>query len=52
VILDVGDQPARMPEDVEQGLEHARQVHRQDLALLIAGATGQKWVALPVVAPR
>lgn len=52
VVLDVGSQPASMPADVQHALERAQQARRQYLALLIAGASGEKWIALPVKGPE
>ena len=48
VVLRVQQQPATTPDSVERGLEQARKDGRSDVALLIVGPSGQRWVALPL----
>jgi S1-C subfamily serine protease len=48
VILRVQAQPASSPEVVQRELKLAETSNRRQLALLMLGSEGPRWVALPV----
>jgi serine protease Do len=47
-VLEVQNEPAATSDSIRDGLDRARREGRAELALLIVGPSGQRWVAIPL----
>jgi hypothetical protein len=48
VIKRIGSQSVRLPSDVSRGIDEAKRMGRETVALLVANADGERFVALRI----